>query len=107
MPKSLLNLATRGTFLATDVLAILVGCGQSFQQHTPFSIVVPLGAIALAATVLTGYVIRHTRDHHAHRSTRHTRDLAPGQDSSQTAQNALAEKSAVFTNKGGPSCSTS
>lgn len=43
---------------------MLVGCAQSFLTHSSLLEAGTLFLIALAATILTGCVIRHDRDHH-------------------------------------------
>lgn len=69
VPKSLLGLATRGVFLSTQILAILVAAGQisgSFKNgiYTPTLILdIFLLCIATFATVATAFVIQHKRDH--------------------------------------------
>lgn len=64
-PRNLLSLSTRGVFLATQVLAILVGLIQlpdivSKSGQALFLIV--LFILAVVATVATIFVIQHRRD---------------------------------------------
>lgn len=66
-PKSLLSLATRGVFLSTQLLAILVGVSQTKlfldSSKVSFSSILPLFCIATGAMVTTIFVIQHKRDH--------------------------------------------
>ncbi len=77
-PKSLLSLATRGVFLSTQLLAILVGVTQAINLNTgrsnphgglPWNIV-PLLCIAVVAMLITAFVIQHKRDHSLEREQR-------------------------------------
>ena len=69
VPKSMLSLATRGVFLSTQILAILVAAGQisgSFKNgiYTPTLILdIFLLCIAIFTTVATAFVIQHKRGH--------------------------------------------
>lgn len=65
-PRSMLSLATRGVFLSTQVLAILVGFMQASANHTLLT-TLPLFGVALLATILTAFIIRHQRDHQLQR----------------------------------------
>lgn len=70
-PTSLLGLATRGVFLSTQALAILVGVTNAFthKEQALASTWMLLG-VALFAMVLTAFVIRHKRDHTLEREVR-------------------------------------
>src|SRR5579883_3617881 len=61
-PTSLLGLATRGVFLSTQALAILVGVTNAIS-HDQMATTWPLLGVALLAMLLTAFVIRHKRDH--------------------------------------------
>jgi|GEM_PF-3450509 hypothetical protein len=69
VPKSMLSLATRGVFLSTQLLAILVAAGQIFSSfkngiYTPtLDLDIFLLCIAILATVATAFVIQHKRNH--------------------------------------------
>ncbi len=68
-PTSLLSLATRGVFLSTQALAILVGVTNAIS-HNQLTTTWPLLGVALLAMVLTAFVIRHKRDHALEREVR-------------------------------------
>ncbi|HEY1352666.1 MAG TPA: hypothetical protein VGF67_23865 [Ktedonobacteraceae bacterium] len=59
-PTSLLGLATRGVFLSTQALAILVGVTNALA-HSQLASIWPLLSVALLAMILTAVVIRHKR----------------------------------------------
>jgi len=59
-PTSLLSLATRGVFLSTQALAILVGVTNAIG-HNQLASIWPLLSVALLALLLTAVVIRHKR----------------------------------------------
>lgn len=63
--KSLLSVATRGVFLSTQAMAILVAVLQFVgKDNTPWLLIAPLIGIAALAMVCTLFVIRHQRNHH-------------------------------------------
>jgi hypothetical protein len=68
VPRSLLGLATRGIFLSTQVLAILVALSQIDKDH-PWDIILLL-CIAIAATLATAFIIQHKRNHTLEREQR-------------------------------------
>ena len=68
-PTSLLSLATRGVFLSTQALAILVGVTNAIS-HNQMATTWPLLSVALLAMILTAFVIRHKRDHTLEREVR-------------------------------------
>lgn len=68
-PTSLLSLATRGVFLSTQALAILVGVTNAIS-HDQMATTWPLLGVALLAMLLTAFVIRHKRDHTLEREVR-------------------------------------
>jgi hypothetical protein len=71
LPSSLLSVATRGVFLSTQLLAILVGVVNANQHKDLGDISVwPLLVIAIIAMVITAFVIRHKRNHTLERETR-------------------------------------
>jgi hypothetical protein len=65
----MLSLATRGVFLSTQVLAILVAAGQIFSglkgsiNTLTLILDILLLCIAILATVATAFVIQHKRNH--------------------------------------------
>ncbi len=59
-PFNTLSFATRGVFLSTQILAILVGFAQVLTKGTLAS-TWPLLALAILATIITGFVIQHRR----------------------------------------------
>lgn len=61
-PFHTLSFATRGVFLSTQVLAILVGFTQVLTKGTLASIW-PLLSLAILATIITAFVIQHRRSH--------------------------------------------
>jgi hypothetical protein len=69
VPKSMLSLATRGVFLSTQILAILVAAGQIFSglkgsiNTLTLILDILLLCIAILATVATAFVIQHKRNH--------------------------------------------
>jgi hypothetical protein len=66
VPRSMLSLATRGVFLSTQILAILVAAGQIFSNSKDDKILyldIFLLCIAILATVATAFVIQHKRNH--------------------------------------------
>lgn len=72
-PKSLLSLATRGVFLSTQLLAILVGVTQAIKLNGANGLpvnIVPLLCVAIIAMLITAFVIRHKRDHSLEREQR-------------------------------------
>jgi hypothetical protein len=66
VPKSLLSVATRGVFLSTQVMAILVAVGQFVTAKTSpdWYYIGPLIGVAVLAMFFTILVIRHERHHH-------------------------------------------
>jgi hypothetical protein len=68
-PTSLLSLATRGVFLSTQALAILVGVTNALA-HSQLASIWPLLSVALLAMILTAIVIRHKRRHALEREMR-------------------------------------
>jgi len=77
-PKSLLSLATRGVFLSTQLLAILVGVTQAINLNISKSNprgglqwdIVSLLCVAIVAMLITAFLIRHKRDHSLEREQR-------------------------------------
>jgi hypothetical protein len=59
-PTSLLSLATRGVFLSTQALAVLVGLTNAIG-HNQLASIWPLLSVALLAMIMTAFVIRHKR----------------------------------------------
>ena len=68
-PTSLLSVATRGVFLSTQVLAILVGVANA-GAHNQLASTWPLLVVAILAMFITAFVIRHKRDHALEREVR-------------------------------------
>ncbi len=68
-PTSLLGLATRGVFLSTQALAILVGVANA-GAHNQLASTWPLLCVAILAMIITAFVIRHKRDHSLEREVR-------------------------------------
>ena len=72
-PTSLLSVATRGVFLSTQVLGILVGVVTASALHELGNINVwPLLCIAVITMIITAFAIRHKRNHMLEREERNT-----------------------------------
>lgn len=62
-PFNTLSFATRGVFLSTQILAILVGFTQNYARGTLLSVSSwPLLSVAVLATIITGFMIQHQRN---------------------------------------------
>lgn len=68
-PTSLLSVATRGVFLSTQLLAIVVGVANAYA-HGYLASTWPLLCVSIIAMVITAFVIRHKRNHALEREER-------------------------------------